>query len=200
MRKGEILNLQWRDVSLARSEITVRAEHAKDRELRRFPISPRLRAVLELIRLDPKERPHPPEYHVFGNLVGEKVGDFKKGWQTAVLRAHGHEPVWEKPTHKLAPASQAEYHRIDLHFHDLRHEAGSRLLQRGMPLHGVQLMLGHADAKTTSVYLNASLQELHTWMARFPEQSLHQVAQPEKSELPPPSNAVADAATKALVN
>jgi integrase len=47
-----------------------------------------------------------------------------------------------------------------LHFHDLRHEAGSRMLEAGWPLHHVQAVLGHAEAKTTSGYLNATLQHL----------------------------------------
>ena len=36
---------------------------------------------------------------------------------------------------------------VDLRFHDLRHEAGSRFLEAGWPLHEVQYMLGHADIK-----------------------------------------------------
>ena len=45
---------------------------------------------------------------------------------------------------------------IDLHLHDLRHEAGSRLLEAGWPLHEVQHMLGHANIEQTSTYLNAN--------------------------------------------
>jgi len=44
-REGELLTLQWTDVSLARDEMTIRAENAKDREDRTMPISSRLRRV-----------------------------------------------------------------------------------------------------------------------------------------------------------
>jgi len=44
-RPGEVLSLQWRDVSLERNEIIVRAEKAKTRTARIVPISSRLRAV-----------------------------------------------------------------------------------------------------------------------------------------------------------
>jgi hypothetical protein len=37
---------------------------------------------------------------------------------------------------------------------DLRHEAGSRLVEAGWPLHHVQVMLGHANVKQTSTCLN----------------------------------------------
>jgi len=56
---------------------------------------------------------------------------------------------------------------VDLRFHDLRHEAGSRFLEAGWPLHEVQYMLGHADIKTTSTYLNMTLPSLHQSMRKF---------------------------------
>ena len=43
-RRGELLALQWSDVSLAKGEIAIRAENAKTKRRRVLPISPRLRA------------------------------------------------------------------------------------------------------------------------------------------------------------
>jgi integrase len=40
----------------------------------------------------------------------------------------------------------------DLRFHDLRHEAASRFVEAGWPLH-VQEMLGHSNLKQTSTYV-----------------------------------------------
>jgi integrase len=51
----------------------------------------------------------------------------------------------------------------DLHFHDLRHEAGSRLLEAGWPIHHVKEMLGHANLS----YLNAGRMGLQDSMQRF---------------------------------
>ena len=64
---------------------------------------------------------------LFGAL-GERVKRTKKGWETCVLRAHGHEPQWAK-NGKLCSESRAALRTIDLRFHDLRHEAGSRWLE-----------------------------------------------------------------------
>ena len=47
----------------------------------------------------------------------------------------------------------AAYRTIDLHFHALRHEAGSRWLEQGLPLHHVKELLGHASISTTDTYL-----------------------------------------------
>ena len=124
-RRGELLNLQWRDVSMQRGELMIRAEHAKDGETRVLPISARLAAVLTMARTDPAGHDYPPTAYVFGEL-GHKVDTTKRAWSTCVLKAHGHDPVWVKTA--LAPASRAVLKAIDLHFHDLRHEGGSRLL------------------------------------------------------------------------
>jgi integrase len=93
---------------------------------------------------------------VFGDALGLKVEAANKAWQTAVLKAHGYEPEWVAGE-KLSRASRATLKRINLHFHHLRHEAGSRLIEAGWPVHHVQEMLGHADLKQTSTYLNGTL-------------------------------------------
>lgn len=143
-RQGELLTLRWADVSLDRGEIILRAEHTKDRENRIIPISDRLRALLEMRNTSRADVAFPPTAHVFGDAVGERVGSVRRAWQTALLRAHGQKPVWvwrkkvgpnEKGSTRLSPASEAAYRAINLHFHDLRHEAGSRLVEAGWPVH-----------------------------------------------------------------
>jgi len=173
-REGELLGLQWGDVSLGRHEIHLPAEKTKTRTARTIPISDRLHAVLTSIRKGPDGKEHKPSAYVFGNEVGEQVKNVKRAWQTAVLKAHGHEPTWtwtkktaKKGSGKLSPESRQVYREIDLHFHDLRHEAGSRLLEAGWPLHEVQQMLGHANIQQTSTYLNATLQGIHRSMKRL---------------------------------
>jgi integrase len=39
----------------------------------------------------------------------------------------------------------------DLEFRDLRHEAGARWLETGVPLHEVSYLLGHPDIQTTGI-------------------------------------------------
>lgn len=170
-RVGEILQIQWKDVSLARREIALPAEKTKTRTARVVPVSARLRAVLEMIRNDPAGEPFEGPEYVFGDGTGRRVKNVKRAWQTAVLKAHGHTPTWtwvkskaRKGTGRLSPESQGAYRAVDLHLHDLRHEAGSRLLEAGWPLHHVQHMLGHANIEQTSIYLNATLKGLHRSM------------------------------------
>ena len=177
-RQGELLSLRWADVSLVRSEVVLRPEHTKDREKRVIPISSRLRDVLEAGRNDPDGRTLLPMAYVFGDEIGRRILSVRRAWQTAVLKAHGHQPVWiwkkkggpnDKGSTRLSPESETAYRRIDLHFHDLRHEAGSRLLEAGWPVHHVQHMLGHASLQQTSTYLNATLRGLHESMRTLEE-------------------------------
>ena len=161
-RLGELLLLQWQDVDLKRDEIRVRAANAKHRKVRHIPIVTTLRAVLDMARCDPAGQPFGPDAYVFGDEVGRRLKSQKKAWESAVLRAHGHAPTWVKSG--LSPESRRVYRTIDLHFHDLRHEAGSRWLEKGVPLHHVKELLGHASISTTDTYLNASRIHLHKSM------------------------------------
>jgi hypothetical protein len=55
---------------------------------------------------------------------------------------------------------------VDLHWYDLRHhEAACRWLAKGLDLRAIQLLLGHADLKTTQRYLNVTDDELRKAMA-----------------------------------
>jgi len=82
------------------------------------------------------------------------------------FRAHGYTPVWTAQN-KLGAESRAALKVIDLHFHDLRHEAGSRLIEGGWPLHHVQHMLGHANVSQTSTCLSATRLGLQESMRRM---------------------------------
>ena len=147
-RYGELSAVRWADVNLKRRELTLRAEITKTREGRVLPISERLAGVLEMCRLDPAGRPHVPSAFVFGNEIGARVASVRTAWRNTCRTA------------KVA----------GLRLHDLRHEAGSRFIEAGFPLHNVQAMLGHANLKTTSTYLNATLGGLHASMRKLDEQ------------------------------
>ena len=179
-RRGELLSLQWCDVDRARRELRVRAENAKDAEDRVIPITTRLAAVLEMARHGPDGRDLPADAFVFGDEAGRRVKDITRAWTTCVMRANGITPVWERRAHegtdrrghrrqggRATAECRAALAAVDLHFHDLRREAGSRWMEGGMPLHIVQQLLGHADARTTSVYLSATRIGLHESMRRF---------------------------------
>lgn len=144
-RPGEILSLQWRDVSLDRNELIVRAEKEKTRTGRIIPITSRLKSILEMRRLDPEGEEFGPEAYAFGNEVEERVKPMRELWTEAVEKAG----------------------LTGLQMRDLRHEAGSRFMEAGMPISYVSNMLGHTNLTTTSRYLNINVRVLHREMEKF---------------------------------
>jgi hypothetical protein len=74
--------------------------------------------------------------------ISDRVRNIKRAWHTAVLKAHGYKPSSTKKrvdeetvvkTANLSAESHASLDAIDLHFHDLRREAGSRWLDGSVP-------------------------------------------------------------------
>lgn len=179
-RKGELLSLQWSQVTFEpQAGIYLPAVKTKTRQDRWLPMSSRLRTVLEARRHDPNGDELPASAYVFGNEVGQAAKSFKRAWERALLVAHGHKPVYVKrdagegrkpvKTAVLTPESRALLNTIDLNFHDLRREAGSRWLEGGVPLHTVRDWLGHTSVAQTSIYLAGTIEGQHDAMRRFEE-------------------------------
>jgi integrase len=130
-----------------------------------------------MIEHDPAGNPHKPTAFVFGDAIGGEMSFPKKQWAKA-LKVAGIE---------------------DLEFRDLRHEGASRLADRGWSLAQIQRMLGHQDAKTTSIYLHAIL-DLEDAMRRLGTQPLHDVARETDFDSPPVVQQTESAVSKTMVN
>ncbi len=157
-RLGEMLKIQNRRVLWDTCQISIPAAHAKDAEARRIPFEPngRLAHVLK------RRRFLGSNGYVFGAPTGEYQGTIRTAWESLVLLAHGVEPTRTRAHGRVNREKLAE---IDLHWHDLRHEAACRWLAKGLDLRAIQLLLGHADLKTTQRYLNVTDEELRRTMA-----------------------------------
>ena len=114
--------------------------------------------------------------------------NFKQGWIKIVQRKTGHKvkvPIHPKlkavlnsiptPIHsdkRLFPdcnprAISTAFRRackragkVGFHFHDLRHFAGSHLINNGMPIFKVSKFLGHRSVKTTEIYTHITDESL----------------------------------------
>ena len=67
----------------------------------------------------------------------------------------------------LTNECQQRLREINLHWHDLRHEHASRLVERGVPLAQVRDLLGHASILTTERYDNQKLEALQAAVERL---------------------------------
>ena len=124
MRKGEILQLTWKDVNLEAREITIRSSTTKTRTGRTIGITSRLAA----------------ELHPLWEASPKNLDDFVFGIRDDVKRSFA------------TACRQAEI--TDLHFHDLRHLGTTRMIQAGMPPAEVMKITGHTRFETFSRYLN----------------------------------------------
>lgn len=177
MRKGEIMSLQWSQVQGMKVEgatvtwaptaqLALPWTKTKTKTHRAIPISTRLRTILEMRRYDPTGQPHALSAYVFGTPVGTRLLNFGRAWYTAVLKSHGYTPTYSN-TANLTPESRAALREVDLHFHDLRREAGSRWLDLGVPLHTIRDWLGHTNISQTSAYLSGTERTSHTAMQQY---------------------------------
>ena len=148
-----MLLIQNKRVNWETYQIGIPGATAKDRENRRIPFNPkgRLAAILQ------RRATLGPEAYVFGTENGAYQENIQTAWETLRLLAHGIEP---KPTREGAAWNREQLQRIDLRWHDLRHEGSCRLLADGVDIRIIQLMLGHASIQQTQRYLNVTDEEL----------------------------------------
>jgi integrase len=137
-RPGELRGLQWSEVR--DDELVVLASKSKTKKERRVPIMPELREILDRRRKGPDGDNLAADRYVFGNAVGDQY-----------TRRHLCR-LWEQ-TCEAAGVK-------DLHLHDLRAEAGSQLIEAGVPIHEVRDALGHSSTMMTDTYLRTRVNSL----------------------------------------
>jgi integrase len=169
MRKGEMLRVQLKRIDFTHGFIQlprrvlvkdVFRQNTKNDKTRRIPITPRLMKLLK------KRRFIGPEGYVFGDATGTLVEDIKKPWNTLNLIAHGCKPEWTVGGN-LSEKCWDDLRKINLHWHDLRHEALSRLGESGeLSDHELMEIAGHANLTTTQRYLNTRIERLKQGVLR----------------------------------
>lgn len=132
MRRGEILKLVWADVHLDAGMILLPASITKTARSRIVPITPRLKAEIEALRDSTNGAPN-ADSRVFG-----VVKDVKRSFRTAC---------------RLAAIT-------DLHLHDLRHTATTRLVAAGINPALAMKITGHDQASTFQRYLNPQAEQM----------------------------------------
>lgn len=127
MRRGEITSLKWSSVDLKNKIITVESERAKSKRSRDIPINEFLLKLLKDI-----QKTNKTEY-VFLNNNGDPFSSptgVRTSFQNAIKKS------------KIGK----------LRFHDLRHTAGTRMSEAGVPLYDVGKILGHSTPLMTQRY------------------------------------------------
>jgi len=126
MRRGEILNLKWRDIDIKREVIYLL--DTKNKERREVPMNYDVKKVFIGI---PR---HSEGVYIFYNTNNERYRDIRKAFAKALKYA------------KIT----------DFRFHDLRHTFASHLVMSGVDLNTVRELLGHKSIQMTLRYAHLS--------------------------------------------
>lgn len=127
LRRGELLQLRWRDLDLQRRILTVRGEGAKTGQTRHVPLNSEATSVLKAWRPTVVDS----EWCVFGGSTeSTPLVAVKKTWRGVL---------------KNAKITQ-------FRFHDLRHTFASKLVMAGVDLNTVRELLGHKSLLMTLRY------------------------------------------------
>ena len=152
-RRGEMLLIQNKRVNWETCQIGIPGATAKDKENRRIPFNPkgRLAAILE------RRATLGPEAFVFGSADRRLPAEHPDGLGDAAAPRARHRAEAGQGGRAW---NREQLERIDLRWHDLRHEGACRLLADGVDIRIIQLMLGHASIQQTQRYLNVTDEEL----------------------------------------
>lgn len=177
-RRGEMMKVQNAHVDWRHRWIRILKENSKTQVARVIPFEPNSR-LEKLLR---RRAFLGPEAYIFGEATsGECVKGFRSAWETLLLVSHGIEPKREARGQR--PSNRAALAKINLHWHDLRHEALSRLADDGVPVHELQMLAGHANITTTQRYMNARANSLAESMRLARERRANRVVQSDEENV-----------------
>jgi integrase len=144
MRLGELLGLEWRRIDLARR--TAHLVNTKNGESRTVALSSAAVAALQSL-------PRRIDGRVFAWATPQ---GFERSWKLCKARARAaYETDCVSSGAKPEPAFLS-----DLRFHDLRHEATSRLFEKGLGIMEVASMTGHKSLSMLKRYTHIEAEKL----------------------------------------
>lgn len=128
MRRGEILALRWSDIDIERQSATI--TESKNGYSRAVPLTKTATSIL---------------------IEAKQLTDDSANWENEPVfpvTANGFKLAWKRLVNRAGIR--------DLHFHDLRHEAISRLFELGLTVPEVGSISGHRDMRMLFRYAHAN--------------------------------------------
>ncbi|MEQ0770896.1 site-specific integrase [Paraburkholderia tropica] len=161
MRRGEIVSLRWEHVDLKRRVAHLPA--TKNGNARDVPLSSRAVSVLQALRGNSSQGTDVCNVALAGDKVDESSGRVfeirtdavTRAFERAVARAR---EVYLEDCRGMSSRPDGKF-LTDLRFHDLRHEATSRLASI-FPLHELTKITGHKDPRMLMRYYHPRAEDL----------------------------------------
>lgn len=150
MRQGEILMLTWKHID--KTKLTATLDDTKNGERRVVPLAPSALAVLDTL---PRT--------LRGPVFATTTEALRQSWSRAIARARRtYLADCETTSSEVDPDFLAE-----LHFHDLRHEAISRLFELGLDAMTVSEISGHKTLSQLKRYTHLSKSDVAQRLAKL---------------------------------
>nr|MDT0250468.1 site-specific integrase [Endozoicomonas sp.] len=130
LRRGELFNLQVKDIDLHARVLTVVGEGAKSGQTRHIPLNEKAFSMLGSWM----NHTQPSTYVFPSPKTGKRLDNIASSWDT--IRELSNLP--------------------DVRLHDLRHTFGTRLAHAGVDLVTIKELMGHEDLETTARYLHTN--------------------------------------------
>jgi integrase len=154
MRRGELLSLQWENVDLERR--TAHLPDTKNGDARTVPLSLRAIAILQALPLCPTPEDRAQGESASGPVFATTAMALRKGFTRALERAQQQYLVDCKEARKKAQARFLD----DVHFHDTRHEAASRLAEKLSNVLELSAVTGHRDLRMLKRYYHPRAEDI----------------------------------------
>lgn len=153
MRRGELLALEWENVDLKRQ--TAHLPDTKNGDARTVPLSTKAVAILSALpKTEADERE--PDVRRTGRVFETTALALRKGFTRAIKRAQ-EQYIVDCKAAKCKPLSGF---LTDVHFHDTRHEAASRLAERLSNVLELSAVTGHRDLRMLKRYYHPRAEDL----------------------------------------
>lgn len=154
MRRSEIVGLRWEHIDLERR--VAHLPSTKNGSSRDVPLSTRAVNILAALqKVDESDEEGADEAEDDGRVFGIRSDAVTRAFERAVARARK-EFVRQCKESRQKPDAR---YLTDLRFHDLRHEATSRLAEI-FPLHELTKITGHKDPRMLMRYYHPRAEDL----------------------------------------
>lgn len=145
MRRGELLALDWEHVDLKNR--TAHLPTTKNGDARTVPLSTRAVQILKAL---------PGDDHTKGPVFPTTANALRKGFTRALARAR---EAYLQDCAQAGTAPRAKF-LVDVHFHDTRHEAATRLSKKLSNVLELSAVTGHKDLRMLQRYYHPDASEL----------------------------------------